>query len=152
MVPDYVSDCSSSDDNDLGASPRSILVVEDNPHHLTIIAGILGAAGHHVSVALSGSSAIKMIKARVYDLLVLDMVMPDVGGLTVLQAMRAAGPNICTPVIACTADHVRTAHQLAGEYGVIDIIAKPIDPERLLLLVGCVDPESDLAAAGVVAV
>lgn len=145
MLSDFVSDCSNSSYDDPSGSPRSILVIEDNPHHLTIIAGILGSAGHHVSVAMSGSAAIKMLKARVYDLLVLDMVMPEVEGLAVVQAMRAGGPNLCTPVIACTADHVRTAQQLADQYGVIDILAKPIDPARLLLLVGCVDSEDDHA-------
>lgn len=113
----------------------SILIVDDNRHHLDILTTVLGAAGHRASACQSGAEAVKTLAQRSYDLVVLDMVMPEVNGLAVLKAMRQGGPNSQTPVFACTANHILARRELEGCFGIIDIIAKPIDLRALVISV-----------------
>ena len=117
------------------ASPRTILIVDDNDRHLDILAAILGSVGHDTETCGSGAEALRRMSARRYEVVVLDLVMPEVSGVTVAREMRNGGYNVPTPVIICTANVILARRQLAGLTGIHAIISKPIDTAALVLAV-----------------
>src|SRR6218665_315088 len=86
------------------AAARNVLVVDDNDRHLDILSTILSSVGHDVETGGSGAAALRRLDMRRYDVVVLDMVMPEVNGLVVATQMRAMILNRHTPVIVCTAN------------------------------------------------
>ncbi len=115
------------------AGPRDVLCVDDNPRNLFVIGAMLRAAGHSATECASGAEALDILAKRKFDVIMLDMVMPEMDGLETLSRLRTGGGlNSQTPVIACTAnvlpDQV-ASYRLAGTVGVL---AKPIDPRAML--------------------
>lgn len=117
------------------AAARNVLVVDDNDRHLDILNTILSSVGHDVETCGSGSEALRRLDMRHYDVVVLDMVMPEVSGLVVAQQMRVSVLNRHTPVIICTANIALARRQLIDVQGVAAIIGKPIDTANLILAV-----------------
>ena len=117
------------------ASARNVLVVDDNDRHLDILNTILSSVGHDVETCGSGSEALRRLDMRHYDVVVLDMVMPEVSGLVVAQQMRVSALNRHTPVIICTANISLARRQLIDVPGISAIIGKPIDTANLILAV-----------------
>lgn len=117
------------------AAARNVLVVDDNDRHLDILNTILSSVGHDVETCGSGAEALRRLEMRHYDVVVLDLVMPEVSGLVVAQQIRNCMLNKHTPVIICTANMTIARRQLADVQGVTAIIAKPIDTANLILAV-----------------
>jgi CheY-like chemotaxis protein len=117
------------------AAARNVLVVDDNDRHLDILSTILSSVGHDVETCGSGAEALRRLDMRRYDVVVLDMVMPEVSGLVVATQMRAMILNRRTPVIVCTANIAIARRQLVDVEGVAAIIGKPIDTASLVLAV-----------------
>jgi signal transduction histidine kinase/CheY-like chemotaxis protein len=116
-----------------------ILVVEDEVRDQRWLVETLSGAGYAVECVGTGKAAIERAGERAFDAIILDILLPDVGGQEVLRAIRADGPNRATPVIIATV----VAHEgLAVGYHVVDILAKPVHADHLL---------ADLARAGVAA-
>ncbi|MEZ6030400.1 MAG: response regulator [Hyphomonadaceae bacterium] len=117
------------------ADPRTILIVDDNDRHLDILAAILSGVGHDVETCGSGAEALRRMSSRLYEIVVLDLVMPEVGGVTVAREMRHGGYNQSTPVIVCTANALLAKRQLANVKGIHAIVPKPIDTAALVVAV-----------------
>jgi CheY-like chemotaxis protein len=117
------------------AAARNLLVVDDNDRHLDILNTILSSVGHDVEMCGSGAEAIRRLEVRRFDVVVLDIVMPEVGGLVVAREMRGGQLNRRTPIIACTANMAIARQQLGDFPGVSAIIGKPIDTANLILAV-----------------
>lgn len=117
------------------ASARNVLVVDDNDRHLDILSTILTSVGHDVETCGSGAEALRRLDMRHFDVVVLDLIMPEVSGLVVAQQMRNCALNRHTPVIVCTANITLARRQLADEPLVVDFISKPIDTARLIVAV-----------------
>jgi CheY-like chemotaxis protein len=117
------------------AAARNILVVDDNDRHLDILNTILCSVGHDVETCGSGAEAIRRLSMRRYDVVVLDIVMPEVSGVLVAQEMRQGALNKRTPIIACTANMSIARKQLEDMPGVTAVIGKPIDTANLILAV-----------------
>jgi CheY-like chemotaxis protein len=117
------------------AAARNVLVVDDNDRHLDILNTILSSVGHDVETCGSGSEALRRLDMRHYDVVVLDLVMPEVSGLVVAQQIRSCMLNRNTPVIICTANMTIARRQLVDVEGITAIIAKPIDTANLILAV-----------------
>lgn len=117
------------------AAARNVLIVDDNDRHLDILSTILSSVGHDVETCGSGAEAIRRLEARHFDVVVLDLVMPEISGLVVAQQMRQAGLNRDTPIIICTANMSIARRQLGDIPGIVDLIAKPIDTASLVLAV-----------------
>jgi CheY-like chemotaxis protein len=79
--------------------PLDLLVVEDTPDSLQFLKELLEAAGHHVVTAVTGREAVKLCASRRFDVVLLDLILPDLDGLSVAQAIRGSG----TPVVAMSA-------------------------------------------------
>ncbi len=122
-------------ESDQAASERclDILCVDDNARNLYVVSALLRAAGHRTIECTSGAEALDVLRRRKVDIVLLDMVMPEMDGFDVIARLREGqGPNAQTPVIACTAnvlpDQIE-AYQRAGTAGVV---AKPINPRAML--------------------
>ena len=110
-----------------------IIAIDDDPVTCSIFSRILTTCGCSYEIIKNGSEAIKRIKGERYDLLITDLKMPKVDGLTILKESKMAYPD--TPVIIITGySTVETAVE-AMKLGAYDYIRKPIDPDELLLII-----------------
>ncbi len=106
---------------------KRVLVVDDEPAIGNVVRIKLRICGYDVTVANRGSEAISLIKREEPDLVLLDILMPDVTGFEVLAEVRKFSS---VPVIIFTAR--REIADAALKYGANDYIAKPFDPDRLV--------------------
>ena len=109
-----------------------ILVVEDEVEYRTLLVGILGEAGYSVFDAGTGEAGLGLYRAECPDLLILDVMLPDMTGFDFCAKVRAGKIRPLTPVLFCT---VRSAvSQLARgvKSGGTDYVLKPFVPEDLL--------------------
>jgi CheY-like chemotaxis protein len=81
------------------SQPLDLLVVEDTPDSLQFLKELLETAGHRVTAAVTGREAVKACASRKFDLVLLDLILPDLDGLSVAQAIRGSG----VPVVAMSA-------------------------------------------------
>lgn len=117
------------------AASRNILIVDDNDRHLDILSAILTSVGHDVETCGSGAEALRRLEGRHFDIVVLDLVMPEISGAVVAEQMRHTAVNCDTPIIICTANITIARRQLQNIEGVSAIIGKPIDTANLVLAV-----------------
>ena len=106
---------------------ETILVVEDNPLNLELISDILEAHGYRVQAATSGAEAIKMVDAEKPDLILMDIQLPGLDGLTITGMIKEKPGNHDLPIIALTAHAMRGDEEKAKEAGCDGYISKPID-------------------------
>ncbi|MCP5150380.1 MAG: response regulator [Ectothiorhodospiraceae bacterium] len=112
---------------------RRILVAEDNRVNQKVVRRILEQAGHSVTVVDDGREALAALERAEFDLAVIDMQMPELGGLDVVRIFRMARPDRSTmPFLVLTADATRDAMAACTEAGVDAYLTKPIDPQRLV--------------------
>ena len=109
-----------------------ILVGEDNPTNQKVIEKILEYAGHRVTVVNDGEAALDALEKRVYDLVILDMHMPELGGTDVIKIYRMSGLDTGTPIIIMTADATQEAVRRCEEAGASLFLTKPIESANLL--------------------
>jgi DNA-binding NtrC family response regulator len=107
----------------------SLLVVDDEPGVLDVVSRFAQRAGFEVSTCSGGGQAVAQLQARSADLVMVDMRMPDVGGLDVLRAIRETDPH-CQAVLMTGFATVDTAVE-AIKLGAMDYLSKPIDFGRL---------------------
>ena len=111
----------------LGA--RTVLVVEDDDRDRDVIATTLVQAGFAVELARSASDALARCRARSFDAVTLDLLLPDMSGLDLLAMLRAEGHVRSAPVIVVSV--VPDARQIAG-FAVADVLRKPLDRDALV--------------------
>lgn len=108
-----------------------VLLADDEPGVAAFVGRALASMGLEVSVASDGADAVrKALAGRPYDLLVLDLVMPEMDGLAVLVAVRAVNPG-ARVIMLSAADDVRN-RVAALDAGASDFIGKPFAVEELL--------------------
>ncbi len=107
----------------------SLMVVDDEPGVLEVVSRFARRAGFDVSTCSGGREAIAQLHARKADLVMVDLQMPDVGGLDVLRAIRETDPH-CQAVLMTGFASVDTAVE-AIKLGAADYLSKPIDFARL---------------------
>jgi CheY-like chemotaxis protein len=112
--------------------PRRVLVAEDNPTNRQILAAYLGMAGHEVRMVTNGLEALAEVQRGGFDLVIMDVQMPLMDGITATRRIRALdGPWSAIPVVALTASamHGDREHCLAA--GMTDYVTKPVSVEAL---------------------
>lgn len=114
-------------------APCRILVVEDSPLNQMLVTAILAQAGHRADTASNGLEAVMAAQAGGYDLILMDLSMPEMDGLTATRLLRdlpgAAGR---VPVVAMTADTDEADRVRCQHAGMNDHVAKPVDRVQLL--------------------
>ncbi len=115
------------------SSLNTILVVDDDTAHRTMLHTLVGGWGYEILEADDGETAIRMVEERPYDLILMDVRMLKVSGLEALSAIKAINPAI--PVVIMTAfSSVETA-VAALKQGAHDYLTKPLDFDKLRLTI-----------------
>src|SRR4051812_26206278 len=109
-----------------------ILVVEDDPDIAHLVARYLDRSGFTTEVAATGRDALTAIAARPPDLLVLDLMLPQVDGLEVCRAVRSSKVTAAMPIIMLTARADESDRIFGLEVGADDYLAKPFSPNELV--------------------
>jgi len=110
-----------------------VLVVEDNKVNQRVAQGILERVGHRVDVASNGIEAVAAVRNKTFDLVLMDMQMPEMDGLEATRAIRALpGERRRVPIIGLTANAMAEDRLRCLEAGMDDHMAKPIERPRLV--------------------
>jgi signal transduction histidine kinase/ActR/RegA family two-component response regulator len=108
--------------------PIRVLVVEDHPVNRMIVEAWLASAGHIAVAAENGQIGLEMARAQAFDLILMDVNMPVMDGLTATQKLREeAGPNQDTPVVVLSASARTEDHEAGLAAGADAYLNKPID-------------------------
>jgi adenylate cyclase len=121
-----------------GAAVQSsrILVVDDNAANRDVLARRLTREGHQVETASSGAAALELVGAQEYDLVLLDLIMPEMSGFEVLRRLKAAAHTSDVPVIVISAlDEIDSVVRCI-ESGAEDYLTKPFNPILLRARIG----------------
>jgi two-component system, OmpR family, response regulator VicR len=112
---------------------RHIVCIEDEPEMIDLIRLILGRRGYEVTGATGGEAGLQAVRAELPDLVLLDLMMPDMDGWEVYQQMKADESTRNIPVIVVTAK-AQSIDKVLGLHiaKVDDYIAKPFSPQELL--------------------
>ena len=114
------------------SDPARILVVDDTAHNVKLLADILGARGYAVSTASSGKQALEKVAAEPPDIVLLDVVMPEMSGYEVCRAIRNTPETARLPVVMVTALDPGQERIKGIEAGADDFLTKPINQPELL--------------------
>ncbi len=112
-----------------------VLVVEDEPQIAEILEGYLRSSGYRTERAGDGERALNLFRSTQPDLILLDVMLPLLGGLEVLKTVRAES---ITPIIMLTARTEELDHLLALELGADDYVTKPFRPREVIARVKAV--------------
>ncbi|MCB9135449.1 MAG: response regulator [Anaerolineales bacterium] len=115
-------------------NPR-ILVVDDEPVSLMLLDTILRRSSFAVATALSGHEALTLLQQEPFDLMILDLLMPDMDGLTVLEILRKDPYFENFPVIVFTAVSQNRVRLDAFEKGATTFLTKPVSSHELTRVV-----------------
>ncbi|MDQ6971937.1 MAG: ATP-binding protein, partial [Mariprofundaceae bacterium] len=116
-----------------GMQSLKILLAEDNPVNQEVIGEVLTRAGHSVQLVEDGEKALDALSGEErFDLILLDMNMPEVSGLDVLKQFRFADTRASTPVLMLSADAMPETIRQCREAGANDYLTKPVEASRLL--------------------
>jgi two-component system sensor histidine kinase/response regulator len=110
-----------------------ILLVDDNELNQEVALGLLEDVGLIVEVASNGQEAVDMVRAQDYDLVLMDMQMPVMGGVEATIEIRRALRRVDLPIVAMTANAMQQDLDRCRKAGMVDVVTKPISPERLWL-------------------
>ena len=108
-----------------------ILLAEDEPINQEVSRGLLEDVGLTVELAEDGGAAVAMAQRSHYDLILMDMQMPQMNGVEATRMIRALPAYTHTPILAMTANAFDEDRQLCLDAGMDDHIGKPVDPDKL---------------------
>jgi DNA-binding response OmpR family regulator len=127
--------------------PRRILVVDDDPTVAEVVSGYLQRAGYAVDRAVDGRAALDQATTRPPDLVVLDLMLPEIDGLEVCRRLRAEPLSHSVPIVMLTAKGDEHDRILGLELGADDYVTKPFSPRELVLRIQSVLRRSAGAAS-----
>jgi DNA-binding NtrC family response regulator len=111
-----------------------ILVIDDEAEIRESLETLLGLEGYHVETAADGESGLRALESKLYDLVLLDLMLPDLSGLEVLEALRKRDSE--TPVVVLTAYGTLENAVAAIKNGASDFFTKPWNNDKLLIEIG----------------
>jgi CheY-like chemotaxis protein len=121
---------------ELAARSLQILLAEDNAVNQMVAVGILGKRGHVVRIAANGRAAVEAFRAERFDLILMDVQMPVMGGYEATAAIRAlektAGAGGHIPIVALTAHAMKGDRELCLAAGMDGYLTKPTKPLALI--------------------
>ena len=113
------------------STPARILVVDDTPHNVKLLADILGMKGYAVATATNGEEALAKVAAEMPDLILLDIMMPGLSGYDVCNRLRADPATSLLPIVLCTSLDPGQERVKGIEAGADDFLTKPINQAEL---------------------
>jgi DNA-binding response OmpR family regulator len=122
-----------------GAAPaRRVLIVEDELAVRELLRLHLDAAGFAVEECIEGTGALRLLRDEAFDLIILDVMLPGLDGVSICRAVRASGPNRDRPILMVTARDSESDKVIGLESGADDYIAKPFGIRELLARVASI--------------
>src|SRR5687768_7047005 len=115
-----------------GITSRRALIVEDEPSIREIVRLHLSLAGFETDEVADGHAALDRLRADRFDLVVLDVMLPGVDGVTLCRALRSGGPNQQAAVLMLTARDTEPEKVLGLESGADDYLTKPFGVRELM--------------------
>ena len=119
-----------------------ILVAEDNATNQKVIRKILESAGHRALLVENGEQALEALERETFDLAIVDMHMPVMGGPEAIKLYRFAHPNHSLPFLILTANATTEAREESQSVGANAFLTKPIDPQTLLTQIALLAPQA----------
>jgi two-component system chemotaxis response regulator CheY len=113
----------------------SILAVDDSLAMRSLMQVVLEGAGHTVFVKENGKEALEWAKSHTVDLVITDLIMPEMDGMTLVSSLRKIEGYKIKPILVISTETAEYKKQKAEGVGATGWIAKPIDKERLLAAV-----------------
>jgi len=114
---------------------HQILVVEDNEKSMKLFRDVLLATGHRALEATTGGQAIELATAHSLDLVLMDIQLPDIGGVEALGRLRADERTASVPVVALTAQAMEGDRERFLAAGFDGYLSKPVDVAELIATV-----------------
>ncbi len=112
--------------------PPTLLTVDDEPDVVELIRFHLTHAGYEVLTATSGRAALETIRAHRPDLVLLDLMLPDIDGFGVCEILRRQPATATLPIIIVSAWSTLDSRNLGLELGALDYLTKPFSPKTLV--------------------
>ncbi len=109
--------------------PQRILLIEDDSRLASLVSEYLGESGFRVSIAGNGAEGLERIKREPFDAIVLDLMLPDIGGLEICRHVRRTS---ALPILMLTARGDPADRVVGLELGADDYLPKPFEPRELL--------------------
>ncbi len=125
-----------------------ILCVDDEPDITELVHFHLTRAGFEVETAANGRQALLAVNRRRPDLILLDLMLPDIDGLGVCEILRQEAETAVIPILMLTAWATTEARKVGLELGALDYLTKPFSPRELTLRVEWVFSRRSNAASG----
>ena len=125
----------AADSGPSGATGSRLLVVDDNDTNLIIAKEILSNAGMVVETAANGEQALDKLRDGAYDLVLMDLQMPQMDGLQATRALREQPGHRATPVVGLTASAMLSERDDCLAAGMNDVLTKPYEPGHLIEVV-----------------
>jgi len=110
----------------------SILAVDDSASMREMVAFTLKGAGHDVTEAADGDEALKLAKSNKYSLVLTDINMPNMDGITLTKELRSLADYKFIPILTLTTESTADKKKEGKEAGATGWIVKPFDPDQLL--------------------
>ena len=129
-----------------GGESLRVLVVEDHPVNRMILEAWMSSASHVTSTAENGQVAVDIAKDQPFDLIIMDVNMPVMDGLTATRMIREGGQNAGTPIVVLSASARHEDHEAGLQAGADAYLNKPIDFGALAALMGRVSGGRDAVA------
>ena len=114
---------------------QRILVVDDEPEAVELVEFNLKQAGYAVTTAMDGAEALKKARAQTPDLIVLDVMLPEMDGFEICKSLRLDAATAKVPIIMLTAKAAEIDRVLGLELGADDYLTTPFSPRELMLRV-----------------
>jgi two-component system, sensor histidine kinase and response regulator len=114
---------------------NSILIVDDNPQNLQVLGRLLQEKGYGIEFAINGPAALDWLSSGKFDLVLLDINMPEMDGYEVCRRIRADSRLQKLPVVFLSADNDRESILMGFEAGGQDYVTKPFDSRELIIRV-----------------
>lgn len=113
----------------------TILTVDDTASMRQMISFTLNSVGHEVIQAADGKEALQVLQGKKIDLVIADVNMPNMDGITLVKSLRALADYKFTPILMLTTESQEAKRQQGKVAGATGWIVKPFNPEQLLTVV-----------------
>ncbi len=108
----------------------TVLIVDDTPDNITLLSTLLKDK-YNTKVATSGATALQIVASSKVDLILLDIMMPDVDGIETCRRLKADPASAAIPVVFLTAKSQQEDEALGRSVGAADFLRKPVNPDQL---------------------
>ena len=116
-------------------SDKNVMVVEDNEKNRKLMRVVLKAKGYNIIEATTGEEALSLLKNQKPDIILMDIQLPGIDGLTLIKQIKASAVTKDIPIIAVTAYAMKGDEQKILDTGCNAYVSKPINTQELPLIV-----------------